>query len=76
VAHLTEALAEEFKDAGARVNAVLPSLLDTPANRTDMPDADASRWVSGPHMAAVTAFLLSEDAAAVAGACIPVAGRV
>jgi NAD(P)-dependent dehydrogenase (short-subunit alcohol dehydrogenase family) len=76
VARLTEALAEEFKDEGVRVNAVLPSILDTRANRTDMPDADASRWVSGPQMAAVIAFLLSEDAAAVTGACIPVAGRV
>jgi hypothetical protein len=41
-----------------------------------MLDADASRWVSAPQMAAVTAFLLSEDAATVTGACIPVAGRV
>ena len=76
VARLTEALAEELKDAGVRVNAVLPSILDTPANRADMPDADASRWVGAAQLAAVVAFLLSEDAAAVTGACIPVAGRV
>lgn len=76
VARLTEALAEELKDEAVRVNAVLPSILDTPANRADMPDADPSRWVSGPQLAAVVAFLLSADAAAVTGACIPVAGRV
>lgn len=76
VARLTEALAEELKDEGVRVNAVLPSILDTPANRADMPDADPSRWVSGAQLAAVVAFLLSEEAAAVTGACIPVAGRV
>lgn len=76
VARLTEALAEELKDEGVRVNAVLPSILDTPANRADMPDADASRWVGVAQLAAVVAFLLSDDAAAVTGACIPVAGRV
>jgi len=76
VARLTEALAEELKDEGVRVNAVLPSILDTPANRADMPDADTSRWVQGPQLAAVIAFLLSDDAAAITGACIPVAGRV
>ena len=76
VSRLTEALAEELKDAGVRVNAVLPSILDTPANRADMPAADASRWVSPAQLAAVIAFLLSEDAQAITGACIPVAGRV
>lgn len=76
VARLTESLAEEFKDRGLRVNAVLPSIIDTPANRADMPDADASRWVRPEELASVIAFLLSSKASAVTGACIPVAGRV
>lgn len=76
VARLTEALAEELKDRGVRVNAVLPSILDTPANRADMPDADASRWVKPRELAQVVAFLLSDDARAVTGACLPVVGRV
>lgn len=76
VARLTEALAEELKERGVNVNAVLPSILDTPANRADMPDADAARWVSTAALGAVIAFLLSDDASAVTGACLPVAGRV
>lgn len=76
VARLTEALAEELKDRGITVNAVLPSIIDTPANRRDMPDVDSSRWVSPEALANVIAFLLSDDASAVTGACIPVAGRV
>lgn len=76
VARLTEALAEELKDEGVRVNAVLPSILDTPANRKDMPDADFSRWVSAGQLAEVIAFLLSPAAAPITGALIPVTGRV
>ncbi|OGB56910.1 MAG: 3-oxoacyl-[acyl-carrier-protein] reductase [Burkholderiales bacterium RIFOXYD12_FULL_59_19] len=76
VARLTEAMAEEFKDCGLRVNAVLPSIIDTPANRADMPAADVSQWVRPAELAAVIAFLLSDQASAVTGACIPVAGRV
>lgn len=76
VSRLTEALAEELKDRNVTVNAVLPSIIDTPANRVDMPDADSSRWVSQDALAAVVAFLLSDDAAAVTGALLPVSGRV
>jgi NAD(P)-dependent dehydrogenase (short-subunit alcohol dehydrogenase family) len=76
VMRFTEALAEELKDRGITVNAVLPSIIDTPANRADMPDADATRWVSPEALGRVIAFLLSDDAAAITGACLPVTGRV
>jgi NAD(P)-dependent dehydrogenase (short-subunit alcohol dehydrogenase family) len=76
VARLTEALAEELKDQGVTVNAVLPSTLDTPANRADMPSADFTRWVQPEALAAVIIFLLSDAAAVITGASIPVAGRV
>jgi NAD(P)-dependent dehydrogenase (short-subunit alcohol dehydrogenase family) len=73
---LTEALADEVKDQGIRVNAVLPSILDTPRNRTEMPDADFTRWVSPKAVAEVIAFLVSDAADAISGAALPVAGRV
>jgi NAD(P)-dependent dehydrogenase (short-subunit alcohol dehydrogenase family) len=76
VAKLTEALAEELKNRGITVNAILPSTLDTPKNRTDMPKADFSRWVTPTEAAEVIAFLVSDAARAVTGALIPVAGRV
>lgn len=76
VAKLTEALAEEEKDNGVRVNAILPSIIDTPANRADMPDASFDRWVAPQKIASVVAFLLSDGASAITGACIPVTGRV
>jgi NAD(P)-dependent dehydrogenase (short-subunit alcohol dehydrogenase family) len=76
VARFTEALAEEVKERGITVNAVMPSIIDTPANRADMPDADPARWVTSQSLAAVIAFLLSDDAGAITGACLPVAGRV
>jgi NAD(P)-dependent dehydrogenase (short-subunit alcohol dehydrogenase family) len=75
VAKLTEAMAEEFKDRGLRVNAVLPSILDTPANRADMPQADFTRWVSPDAIAKVILFLASAEAAPITGAAIPVFGR-
>jgi NAD(P)-dependent dehydrogenase (short-subunit alcohol dehydrogenase family) len=76
VHRLTEALAEELKNKGVRVNAVLPSIIDTPANRKDMPDADFANWVTGAELAHVIAFLLSDDASGVTGALLPVSGRV
>jgi NAD(P)-dependent dehydrogenase (short-subunit alcohol dehydrogenase family) len=76
VAKLTEALAEELKDRGITVNAILPSTLDTPKNRADMPRADFTRWVAPAEAAEVIAFLVSDAARAVTGALIPVAGRV
>lgn len=76
VLRLTEALSEETKDKGINVNAVLPSIIDTPANRKDMPQADFSRWVTPEALADVIAFLLSDAARAITGAAIPVTGRV
>jgi NAD(P)-dependent dehydrogenase (short-subunit alcohol dehydrogenase family) len=76
VAKLTEALADELKDRGITVNAILPSTLDTPRNRLDMPQADFSRWVTPIEAAEVIAFLVSDESRAVTGALIPVVGRV
>jgi NAD(P)-dependent dehydrogenase (short-subunit alcohol dehydrogenase family) len=76
VAQLTEALADELKARGITVNAILPSTLDTPKNRVDMPTADFTRWVTLSEAAEVIAFLVSNKASAVTGALIPVAGRV
>jgi NAD(P)-dependent dehydrogenase (short-subunit alcohol dehydrogenase family) len=72
---LTESLAEEMKGR-VRVNAVLPSIIDTPANRKDMPDADPSKWVQADDLAAVMLFLASDAARAITGALIPVTGEV
>jgi len=76
VHRLTESLANELKLKGVTVNAVLPSTIDTPANRRDMPKADFDRWVSPADLAAVILFLASDEAKAVTGALIPVSGRV
>ena len=71
-----ESMSAELRDAGINVNGVLPSTLDTPANRAAMPDADASRWVAPEALAEVIGFLASDAARAVHGALIPVLGRV
>jgi NAD(P)-dependent dehydrogenase (short-subunit alcohol dehydrogenase family) len=73
---LTQSLAEELKGDGVTVNAVLPSILDTPTNRADMPKADFASWVAPDDLAAVILFLASEAAGAVTGALVPVTGRV
>lgn len=76
VHRLTEALAEELKETSVTVNAVLPSILDTPQNRKDMPDADPARWVQPSDLAEVMLFLASPASRAITGALIPVTGRV
>lgn len=75
VHRLTEALAEEYKGR-VTVNAVLPSIIDTPVNRADMPDADFATWVRPEELAAVILFLASSEASAVTGTLLPVVGRV
>jgi NAD(P)-dependent dehydrogenase (short-subunit alcohol dehydrogenase family) len=72
---LTETLADELKDQGITVNCVLPGTLDTPQNRSAMPDQDPSRWVPLEALADVFLFLASDAARAVTGAAIPVYGR-
>ncbi len=72
---LVEAASEEVKRSGVCVNCVLPSVIDTPANRAAQPDADPSRWVRPEEIGAVIAFLCSREASAVTGAAIPVYGR-
>jgi NAD(P)-dependent dehydrogenase (short-subunit alcohol dehydrogenase family) len=75
VVALARAVAAEVLEHGVRINAVLPSTLDTPANRASMPKADPARWVALPSAAGVIAFLLSDDARDVSGAAIPLYGR-
>lgn len=76
VHRLTESLAEELKAKGVTVNAVLPSIIDTPPNRADMPDADFGAWVTTSELASVILFLASAEASAVTGALVRVTGRV
>jgi NAD(P)-dependent dehydrogenase (short-subunit alcohol dehydrogenase family) len=76
VAKLTESLAAEMKDDAINVNAVLPSIIDTPANRKDLPKADFSRWATPEAVADVMVFLASDAARALTGALLPVSGRV
>jgi len=72
VHRLTEALAEELAGSSVTVNAVLPSIIDTPTNRADMPDADVSSWVQPAAIADVIVFLASDAARSVTGALVPV----
>jgi NAD(P)-dependent dehydrogenase (short-subunit alcohol dehydrogenase family) len=75
VIRLTEALSDEVKGKGVRVNCVMPSIIDTAANRRAMPDADFSAWVSPDALADVMLFLCSDQASAINGAAVPVYGR-
>ena len=75
IAKLTEALAEEVKERNITVNAILPSIIDTAANRADMPKSDFSHWVQPEQIADLIVFLLSDRASAITGALIPITGR-
>lgn len=70
-----DALAAEYTQEGIRANAILPSVIDTPANRRAMPDADHSRWVAPGAIARVIRFLVSADSEPISGAYIPVYGH-
>jgi len=74
VMRLTESLANEVRERGVNVNAVLPTVIDTPLNRRDMPDVDPAVWVAPADLANVICFLASESARAVHGALVPVRG--
>ena len=69
------ALDAEYRDASVRANAILPSVIDTPANREAMPDSDWSKWVAPEQIARVVRFLVADDSEVTSGAAVPVYGR-
>ena len=75
VIRLTEAMSAELRDRNINVNCVLPTIIDTPENRAAMPDADPTRWVAPADLARTIMYLASDDARAIHGAAVPVAGR-
>jgi NAD(P)-dependent dehydrogenase (short-subunit alcohol dehydrogenase family) len=75
VVRLVEAAAAEGREHGVRVNCIMPSIIDTPANRAAMPNAKHHRWPKPSQLAAVLAFLVSDDAILISGAAIPVYGQ-
>lgn len=75
VMNLTETIADEVRDYEINVNAILPSTIDTPANRKSMPEADFSKWVKPEEIAIVIVFLASDDSKPISGAGIPVYGK-
>jgi NAD(P)-dependent dehydrogenase (short-subunit alcohol dehydrogenase family) len=74
VIRLTETMAAELREHNINVNCVLPTIIDTPQNRADMPGADPRRWVAPADLAQVIVFLASDAARAIHGAAIPVSG--
>ena len=72
---LASAVAVEYRDDRIRCNSVVPSVIDTPANRQSMPNADFDRWVKPADIAGVIAHLLADDSSPTSGAAIPVYGR-
>jgi NAD(P)-dependent dehydrogenase (short-subunit alcohol dehydrogenase family) len=75
VVAFANAVAVEYKNSGVRCNTVLPSVIDTPANRAGQPNADYERWVKPADIAAVIRFLAGDESAPVSGASVPVYGR-
>ena len=75
VERFTESLAEEVKEKGVNVNMVVPSIIDSPTTRQDMPEADFSRWVDPADLAEVILFLCADASRALHGASIPVFGH-
>ncbi len=74
VLRITEAMGKELREQHINVNCVMPSLIDTPRNRADMPDADYSKWVAPADIANVIGFLASSEASCINGVGIPVDG--
>jgi NAD(P)-dependent dehydrogenase (short-subunit alcohol dehydrogenase family) len=74
VVRLTETIADEYRQSGITANAVLPRIIDTPANRKAMPDADYSKWPKAEDIANLIQFLASDKARSITGASIPVIG--
>jgi NAD(P)-dependent dehydrogenase (short-subunit alcohol dehydrogenase family) len=75
VLSFVQTLDAEYRQDGVRANAVLPSVIDTPANRASQPDADYSRWVAPEEIAKVIRFLVSDESAPITGAAVPVYGK-
>jgi len=75
VAAITQALAAELRTENILVNAVVPSVIDTPANRAGMPDADHASWPKPAELAEAIAYLASAQNALTSGALVPVYGR-
>jgi NAD(P)-dependent dehydrogenase (short-subunit alcohol dehydrogenase family) len=75
VLSFVQTLDVEYRQDGVRANAVLPSVIDTPANRTSQPDADHAKWVSPAEIAKVIRFLVSDESAPMSGAAVPVYGK-
>ncbi|MEZ4552463.1 MAG: SDR family oxidoreductase [Dehalococcoidia bacterium] len=75
VVKLVQEVAAEYRDEGVRANVIVPSTIDTPANRAGRPAGRTDRWVRPEAIAAVIRFLVSDDASVISGATIPVYGR-
>jgi NAD(P)-dependent dehydrogenase (short-subunit alcohol dehydrogenase family) len=75
VLSFVQTLDAEYRHDGVRANAILPSVIDTPANRENQPDADYSKWVAPEEIAKVIRFLVSDDSAPMSGAAVPVYGK-